>query len=102
MDLAEGHAAALNFLSKNTGWHAINLGTGKGHSVLQMVDAFEKVSRRKVPYRVVARRAGDVAECYAHPKKAAELLNWAANRTLEEMCASTWRFHQSPDLSVFS
>lgn len=100
MDLAEGHAAALSFLSMNTGWHAINLGTGKGHSVLEMIGAFEKVTCRKVPYRVVSRRAGDVAACYADPRKAAELLNWSANRTLEEMCESTWRFHQSADLGA--
>lgn len=100
MDLAEGHAAALNFLLQNTGWHAINLGTGKGYSVLEMVAAFEKASSRKVPYTLVARRAGDVAECYANPKKAGELLNWVANRTLEEMCTSTWQFQQSVVLRV--
>lgn len=88
MDLAEGHAAALDFLSQTTGWQAINLGTGKGYSVLEMVKAFEKVSGREVPYKIVARRAGDVAACYADPKKASELLNWSAKRTLEEMCLS--------------
>jgi len=100
MDLAEGHAAALGFMSQNAGWHAINLGTGKGYSVLEMVQAFEKASDRQVPYKVVARRAGDVAACYADPKKAGEVLNWSAKRTLEEMCASTWRFQQSQGLSV--
>lgn len=88
MDLAEGHAAALDFLSQTTGWQAINLGTGKGYSVLEMVQAFEKASGREVPYKIVARRAGDVAACYADPKKASELLNWRAKRTLEEMCIS--------------
>ena len=102
MDLAEGHAAALNFLTETTGWHAINLGTGKGCSVLEMVDAFEKASCRKVPYAVVARRAGDVAACYADPKKAGELLNWTANRSLEEMCASSWRFQQAVAMRVAS
>ena len=100
MDLAEGHVAALNFLSQTTGWHAINLGTGKGYSVLEMIAAFEKGSNRKVPYRVIARRAGDVAACFANPKKAAKLLDWTANRTLEEMCASSWRFQQSGLLGV--
>ncbi len=95
MDLAEGHAAALKFLSQASGWHAINLGTGKGCSVLEMVCAFEKASCRKVPYIVDARRNGDVAACYADPTKAAELLNWKAKRTLDEMCASTWQFQQS-------
>lgn len=98
MDLADGHVAALNFLSKNTGWHAINLGTGKGYSVLEMVRAFENVSSRKVPYQVVNRRPGDVAACYANPTRAGELLNWTAQRSLEEMCASTWQFQQSVNL----
>ncbi|WP_319245018.1 UDP-glucose 4-epimerase GalE [uncultured Propionivibrio sp.] len=95
MDLAEGHAATLNLLSQTTGWHAINLGTGKGYSVLDMIQAFEKASGRQVPYEVVARRAGDVAECFAYPNKARELLNMTARRTLNEMCASAWRFQQS-------
>jgi UDP-glucose 4-epimerase len=94
MDLAEGHAAALNFLSQTPGWHAINLGTGKGYSVLDMVRAFEKASGCRLPYQIVARRAGDVAACYANPKKASECLNWCAVRGLDEMCASTWRFQQ--------
>lgn len=95
MDLAEGHAAALAFLSGATGWHAINLGTGKGYSVLDMVQTFEKASGQRVPYKIVARRAGDVAACYADPHKASEALNWRATRTLDDMCASTWRFQQS-------
>ncbi len=95
MDLAEGHAAALSFLSQNPGWHAINLGTGQGYSVLDMVQAFENASGQRVPYKIVARRAGDVAACYADPQKASEVLNWRAARTLDDMCASTWRFQQS-------
>lgn len=102
MDLAEGHATALNFLTQTSGWHAINLGTGRGYSVLEMVGAFESVSCRKVPYKVVDRRAGDVAACYADPKKSGELLHWTANRTLEEMCASTWRFQQTAAKSASS
>ena len=102
MDLAEGHAAALNFLSQSTGWHAINLGTGKGFSVLEMVQAFEKASAREVPYKIVTRRAGDVAASYADPKKASELLNWSATRNLDDMCASTWRFQQLQGLSATS
>jgi UDP-glucose 4-epimerase len=100
MDLAEGHAAALSFLSRTTGWHAINLGTGKGYSVLEMVHAFEKATGREVPYKIVARRAGDVAACYADPKKASERLNWSARRCLDDMCASTWRFQKSHGLSL--
>lgn len=95
MDLAEGHAAALDFLTRATGCHAINLGTGKGYSVLEMVGAFERASGRKVPYGVTSRRSGDVAACYANPKKAHALLNWAAKYSLQDMCASAWKFQQS-------
>ena len=102
MDLAEGHAAALGLLSQTTGWHAINLGTGKGYSVLEMVQAFEKASGRQVPYKIVPRRAGDVAACYADPQKASKVLSWRGTRTLDDMCASTWRFQQSLGLSVAS
>jgi UDP-glucose 4-epimerase len=100
MDLAEGHAAALKYLTQAKGCHAINLGTGKGYSVLEMVQTFEKATGREVPYKVVARRAGDVAQCYANPKKAADLLGWTANRSLDDMCESTWRFQHQAHLSV--
>ena len=90
MDLAEGHAAALDFLTLTVGCHTINLGTGNGHSVFEMVQAFENASGREVPLKVEKRRAGDVAVCYADPKKASQLLNWKARRSLEDMCASTW------------
>jgi len=95
MDLAEGHTAALRFLQRESGWHAINLGTGTGYSVLDIVKAFESASGQAVPYRIAARRSGDVAQCYADPQKAAALLGWSAKRTLADMCASTWRFQQS-------
>ena len=95
MDLAEGHAAALDFLTKATGWHAINLETGKGCSVLEMVSAFETASGREVPYGLTSRRVGDVAACYANPSKAHILLNWTAKYSLEDMCASAWNFQQS-------
>ena len=94
MDLAQGHAAALDFLKEESGWHAINLGTGQGYSVLEMVHAFEVASGRQVSYRITARRPGDVAECYANPEKARNLMNWRAQRSLPEMCESTWRFQQ--------
>jgi len=100
MDLAEGHAAALNFLNQANGWHAINLGTGKGYSVLEVVSAFEKASGSRVPYSVSPRRDGDVAACYADPLKAGELLSWKATRTLEEMCDSTWLFQKSAELKI--
>jgi UDP-glucose 4-epimerase len=95
MDLAEGHAAALKYLSQNPGWQAINLGTGKGYSVLEIVKAFEKASGRQVPYEIVARRAGDVAESYAATKKANEQLNWWAVRGLEDMSSSVCRFQKT-------
>jgi UDP-glucose 4-epimerase len=92
MDLAEGHQAALHFLQKQTGWHAINLGTGRGYSVLEMVNAFEEASGKKVAYRIAPRRAGDVATCYANPAKALEQLSWQAKRGLSDMCVSTWHW----------
>ena len=91
MDLALGHASAVNFLQAHAGWHAFNLGTGKPCSVLELVSAFELVTGRKVPYRIAPRRDGDVAECYADPRKASKLLNWTSKHTLEEMCMSSWR-----------
>ena len=94
VDLAEGHVAALGFLQREAGWHAINLGTGVGYSVLDIVKAFEQASGQAVPYRVAARRAGDVAQCYANPLKAATELGWASRRKLSDMCASTWRFQR--------
>ena len=100
MDVAEGHEAALKFLTQAVGWHAINLGTGKGYSVLEMVKTFEKASGREVPYKVVPRRAGDSAQCYANPQKATDLLGWTAKRSLKEMCESTWRFQLQALVSV--
>jgi UDP-glucose 4-epimerase len=94
MDLAEGHLAALEYLQKQPGWHAINLGTGQGYSVLDMVKAFERSSGRPVPYVITGRRPGDIATCYARPDKAREVLGWEARRGLEEMCGSTWVFQQ--------
>jgi len=92
MDLAEGHLAALGYLVGHPGWQAINLGTGQGSSVLEMVRAFEQASGRLVPYQIVPRRPGDVASCYAKADKAARLLGWTARRSLAEMCRSTWQF----------
>lgn len=100
MDLADGHVAALDFLDKNSGWHAINLGTGKGYSVLEVIKACEKATGREVPYKIAARRAGDVAACYADPTKASERLNWTAKRSLDDMCHSSWRFQQKHRLRV--
>ena len=94
MDLVEGHAAALDYLQSHTGWHAFNLGTGQGISVLDVIRSFEKASGRPVPYQVAARRAGDLPAYYADAGKANRLLGWQANRDLDEMCRSTWNFQQ--------
>jgi UDP-glucose 4-epimerase len=92
MDLAEGHAAALSFLEREAGWHAINLGTGRGYSVLDMLRSFEKACGHPVPHEVKPRRPGDVASCYANPAKAAAVLGWRATREIDEMCESTWQW----------
>jgi UDP-glucose 4-epimerase len=91
-DLAEGHVAALRRLLDQPGSITVNLGTGRGHSVLEVVRAYAQASGREVPYQVVARRAGDVAACYADPKQAQELLGWTARLDLPRMCADSWRW----------
>lgn len=97
MDLAEGHVAALEYLAERRGWHAFNLGTGRGYSVLEMVKAFEHVTGRHVPHKIVARREGDVACSYADVRLALHDLNWKASRTLEDMCSSALAFqHRVP------
>ena len=97
VDLAQGHLAALDSLARQTALLTVNLGTGRGYSVLEMIRAFEKASGRPVPYEVVARRPGDVAECYADPTRAHELLGWKAERGVDEMCADQWRWQsQNP------
>ncbi len=96
VDLAQGHLAALHVLAdRSAGVLTVNLGTGRGYSVLEMVRAFEKASGRSIPYRLVDRRPGDVATCYADPSKAAELFGWRAQRGIDEMCADTWRWQQA-------
>lgn len=93
-DLAEGHLAALRRID-GFGAEAINLGTGTGYSVLDMVKAFEKASGKKIPYRIAERRAGDIATCYAGAEKAKQLLGWEAKRGLDEMCADLWNFQKN-------
>ncbi|WP_157648595.1 GDP-mannose 4,6-dehydratase, partial [Thiobacillus denitrificans] len=94
VDLARGHVAALNRLLQLGGVQTWNLGTGRGVSVLDMVHAFEAASGEKVPYRIVARRAGDVAQCWADPSRAARDLGWCAEYDLPRMCADAWRWQQ--------
>jgi len=91
-DLAAGHVAAVQALLARPESFTVNLGTGRGCSVLEVVRAFEQASGRKVPYRLVARRPGDVAQCYADPSLARKLLGWQAARSLQEMCTDAWRW----------
>ena len=92
VDLALGHLAALKYADGHKGAEAINLGTGRGTSVLEIVHAFERASGREIPYRVTPRRPGDIATCYADTSKAAKLLGWKAERTIDDMCRDSWRF----------
>ncbi|SFU39510.1 UDP-glucose 4-epimerase [Paenacidovorax caeni] len=91
-DLAEGHVAALRYLRQHPGLLTVNLGTGQPVSVLEMVRGFEQASGRPVPYRIVARRPGDVAACWADPALAERLLGWRARRGVEAMCRDAWRW----------
>ena len=102
VDLVEGHLAALYFLQQNAGWHAFNLGTGDGTSVLQMVQAFERASGRAVPYQIQDRRPGDLPAYFAKANKARELLDWEATRSLEDMCESTWKWQQYASTTLSS
>ncbi len=98
VDLAGGHLKALKAIGQQAGVNIWNLGTGRGNSVLEMVRAFEAASGQTVPYQVVDRRPGDIAECWADPAKAARELGWMAERGLSEMMADTWRWQSSnPD-----
>ncbi len=98
VDLAAGHLKALTAIASSQGVHIWNLGTGQGYSVLQMLAAFEQAAGVAVPYVVVPRRSGDIAECWANPKKAAQELGWQAQHSLEDMMRDTWRWQQSnPD-----
>ncbi|MFC6335270.1 UDP-glucose 4-epimerase GalE [Pseudomonas sp. CCM 7891] len=95
VDLADGHLKALQSISQRTGLNIWNLGTGDGYSVMQVLRAFEQASGRPVPYRVMPRRAGDVAESWADPSKAARELGWKATRSLQQMMTDTWRWQSN-------
>ena len=100
VDLALGHVRTLEFTMRPlvAGFHAINLGTGSGTSVLQLVRAFEQACERAVPFAIVARRPGDIAACWADPSRAAAQLGWRAERSVEQMCADGWRWQsQNPN-----
>lgn len=92
MDLAEGHVKALNIIDSLNQVMTINLGTGTGYSVLDMVKSFEKASGRSVPYKIAPRRAGDIASCFANPQYAKQVLNWEAKHDIDAMCEDTWRW----------
>lgn len=98
LDLADGHVKALQKLAQNPGMMTVNLGTGRGYSVLEMVSAFSQASGKPIPYEIVARRAGDIACCYADPTVAKLLLGWEAQHNLQAMCEDTWRWQsQNPE-----
>lgn len=97
MDLAAAHARALDYITARNQSLTVNLGTGKGYSVLDVVAAFERASGRSVPFRVVARRPGDAASCFADPSLAHCLLGWTAERSLDQMCVDAWRWQVHND-----
>ena len=95
VDLAKGHLAALKYVEGNTGSRAVNLGTGNGVSVLEIVRAFEKASGRAVPFKIVDRRPGDIASSYADPSLAETLLHWHAEKNIDDMCRDGWHFQEN-------
>ena len=98
VDLACGHVCAVDYAMAHTGAEPINLGTGNGVSVLELVKAFEQVNGVPVPYKIAPRRDGDIATCYSDPAKAKALLGWVAERNVEDMCRDTWRWQsQNPN-----
>lgn len=98
VDLARGHLAALAALDRETGVFPVNLGTGRGYSVLEVLAAFERASGQKVAFRLVDRRPGDVAACYANPARAKEILGWSAERDIDAMCVDAWRWQSANPL----
>lgn len=107
VDLAQGHVAALKKLETGCGLFTVNLGTGKGYSVFDVLHAYEKACGKTLPYVVDPRRPGDIAECYAEPRKAFEEMGWQAKLGIEEMCASSWKWqsmnpngYRDPDRSI--
>lgn len=94
-DIAEGHVAALRYCIKHTGVETVNLGTGRGTSVLELVHTFERVNHLSLPYEVEGRRPGDIAECWAAVEKADRLLGWRAQKSLEDMCRDSWNSRET-------
>lgn len=98
VDIAKGHIKAVEYAMSHKGAEVINLGTGNGYSVLEIVTAFERVNGIKVPYEIAPRRAGDIAECYADPSKAERLLGWKAEEDLDAMCKDAWEWEKKCDV----
>ena len=92
VDLAKGHVAAVKYVEEHTGCEVFNLGTGTGYSVLDMVKAFNEANGLDLPYKIVDRRPGDIATCYADPTKSAEILGWKAEKSLTDMCRDSWNW----------
>lgn len=95
VDLALGHVKALDKISEIKEVLTVNLGTGNGYSVLDMVEAFQKASKADIPYKIVPRRAGDIAKCFADPSYAKEVLNWEAKKSIDEMCEDSWKWQSN-------
>ncbi|WP_404398413.1 UDP-glucose 4-epimerase GalE [Idiomarina loihiensis] len=94
LDLIEGHIKAFQLINENTGVYTINLGTGRGYSVLEIIKTFEQVTNKKIPYEIVARRPGDIASCYTDPSYAYKIIGWSAKHRLEKMLEDTWRWQR--------
>ena len=94
VDLAKSHVKSLKKIKSSEIFLTLNIGTGRGYSVLDLVEAFEKASKKKIPYKIEARRAGDVAKNYADPTLAKTKIGWKAENSLEKMCADSWNFQQ--------
>lgn len=101
-DLADGHLAALRYLNERGEGMTVNLGTGRGYSVLEVVEAYRRASGKPIPYEIVARRPGDIASCYADPALAQRLLGWQARHDLDRMCADSWRWQSMNPLGFAS
>lgn len=101
-DLADGHLAALRYLNEHGEGMTVNLGTGRGYSVLEVVEAYRRASGKSIPYEIVARRPGDIASCYADPALAQRLLGWQARHDLDRMCADSWRWQSMNPLGFAS
>ena len=95
VDLAKGHVAAVEYVTKHTGCEVFNLGTGTGYSVLDMVHTFREVNNMELPYVIVERRPGDIATCYADPAKSARELGWKAEKSLADMCRDAWNWQKN-------